>query len=410
MKVIDLNDTKHKLAIIFALIVFLVSFFLELSYFTIRYNNFLFSEKKDFEITTTQFVEQFQKAPVLYSIFISQAIRFRVPKEDFQGTNKWVKYLDFLVLNKNGDIILQNVTDNYKITYKNIWELSYNHLTDLWNGMYLKKMKLIEMSSEFSDIVFIKKLSYPFHDYVYDLLFFFLITLCFSVWFYYIGRFFVNKNLRPVQESLSDMNDFTHNASHELKTPLSVISSNLQLLQTIKVYDEELIVNSLWEIKRIDSLLQELSNFSDINSMWILGELDIQKEIWKILEEYNQEIEKKHITIYLKVHKKTVVKANEHYFYILFSNLLRNAIRYNYEYWNIDILLEKNKISISNTGKDIDPKDLPYIFKRFFKGERSRTSEGFWIWLSLVKKVCDLYKWKIFVTSVNGYTSFEIRF
>jgi signal transduction histidine kinase len=51
------------------------------------------------------------------------------------------------------------------------------------------------------------------------------------------------------------MDDFIHNASHELKTPLSVISSNLQLIKKLKTYEEDLLDNSIDEIKIVDNLI-----------------------------------------------------------------------------------------------------------------------------------------------------------
>jgi signal transduction histidine kinase len=51
------------------------------------------------------------------------------------------------------------------------------------------------------------------------------------------------------------MNDFIHNASHELKTPISVVSSNLQLLKELKSFEPDLILSSIDEIKRIDNLI-----------------------------------------------------------------------------------------------------------------------------------------------------------
>jgi len=68
---------------------------------------------------------------------------------------------------------------------------------------------------------------------------------------------------------------------------------------------------------------------------------------------------------------------NKQYFYIVFSNLLRNAIKYNYENGNITIKLNKNILTISNTGDGIRKEDIPYIFDRFFQSEKSRNVEGF---------------------------------
>jgi signal transduction histidine kinase len=68
-------------------------------------------------------------------------------------------------------------------------------------------------------------------------------------------------------------------------------------------------------------------------------------------------------------------------------------------------------LSISNTWSWISQDDLPHIFDRFFKGEKSRNTQWFGIWLSLVKKICDMYDWKISVVStLNEKTTFEMKF
>jgi signal transduction histidine kinase len=91
--------------------------------------------------------------------------------------------------------------------------------------------------------------------------------------------------------------------------------------------------------------------------------------------------------------------------------LLRNSIKHNNVSWKINIILDKNKLTILNTWNWINEKDLPHIFDRFFKWEKGRNTEGFWIWLSLVKKICDIYSWKILVKSGdNEETIFEIKF
>jgi hypothetical protein len=69
---------------------------------------------------------------------------------------------------------------------------------------------------------------------------------------------------KPVEENISDMKNFIHNAGHELKTPISVIDSNIQLLLDMKTYDEEMILELKTEILKLNSLLQSLINLSDI--------------------------------------------------------------------------------------------------------------------------------------------------
>lgn len=348
---------------------------------------------------------------MIFSIFLREWLRFRPPREEFnKQPERTLRFLNFIVMNSSWNIIAQNLHQDISFSYKNILSLNYDSLKKISPWILAKKVDISYFWWEIQDIIFIKEFSYSLDDYFWDIFFFFLVTLCFSIVFYYIGIFFVDKNLKPVEEALSDMNDFIHNANHELKTPLSVISSNLQIMKAMKIYEEDLILDSMNEIKRMDNLILELSNFSDIQSISESRELDIEKEIQEILNEYQKEIDGKNIKVNLQVIKKISLKANWEYFYIVFSNLLRNAIKYNFESWSIDIILDKNRFAISNTGDMITKEDLGSIFDRFFKGEKSRNTKGFGIWLSLVKKICDIYKWKIIVKSDEKSTIFEIKF
>lgn len=85
---------------------------------------------------------------------------------------------------------------------------------------------------------------YPLHEYLEDIGKFLLFALLFSLPLYFIIKYFVDRTIRPVEENLRDMEDFVHNAGHELKTPLSVIHGDLQMLQTKKEYSE-LFVNEM---------------------------------------------------------------------------------------------------------------------------------------------------------------------
>ncbi len=411
MEKMDLKNTKKQLAIMFAVIVFCVSFFLELSYFTIRYTNLSFYEKKEFNLITNQLSEQFSNNPMVFNIFLTEGLRFRPPREEYnKQPERALRFLNFMVLDSSWNIIAQNLNQNIVFSDKNISSLQYNILKKVSDSVLAKKVDISYFWWDIKDIIFIKELSYSLENYFWDVFFFFLVTVCFSIVFYYIGIFFVDKNLKPVEEALADMNDFIHNANHELRTPISVISSNLQLMKATKSYEVDLVSDSLNEIKRMDNLILELSNFSDIQSISESIELDIQKEIQDIINEYQKEIDAKKINLTFTTIKNFSTKANTEYFYIMFSNLLRNAIKYNFESWSIHINLDKSKISISNTGLPIESSDLPHIFDRFFKWEKARNTQWFWIWLSLVKKICDIYKWKILVKSQSQKTIFEIVF
>lgn len=402
----SLQITKKRLAVIFALIVFFIAFLLEFIYFSLKYYNISYIEKRDFAHITNSFIHEVDRNPRFLDNFLNNFYLRWNGGFSMRGQNPF-RFLDFVIIDKNGDIIFENLNHNDFYTFK-ISKI-YTSSVFFKNGIGVRKIDF-KNQQKLQSIIFFKKQIYSLQDYLKDLFFFFIVNGVFSILFYYIWLYFSGKNLKPIDDILNDMNDFIHNAHHELKTPISVIHSNLQIIKATKNYENSLIENSISEINRIDNLLWELWNLSDINSIWEKEDLDVSKEIQEILQEYEKIIGGKKLQIHLEIKKNTFIKANKHYFYMLFSNLLRNAIKYNIESWDIKIVLDKTKFIISNTGKEISKSDLPYIFNRFFKGEKSRNTEWFGIWLSLVKKICDLYNWKIHVTSDQKNTSFEIVF
>ncbi|MDQ7055986.1 MAG: sensor histidine kinase, partial [Persephonella sp.] len=94
----------------------------------------------------------------------------------------------------------------------------------------------------------------------------------------------------------------------------------------------------------------------------------------------------------------------------LFFNLIENAIKYNYKNGEIIITIKKKSVSIKNTGKPIDRKNIDKIFERFYREDRSRTSEGYGLGLAIVKEIADHYRLKIKVRSEGVHNEFVIKF
>ena len=408
----NLKLTKIRLSIIFAWLVFFIAFFLELFYFSFRYLNFSYFEKQEFESLTNNFVLSINKDSLFLENFLKEKNRFKPSNWRFNNEKQWpwpwwFKFISFVLTNKNWEIIVDWINERFNLNI-DLKDIKNSNLI-LNNWVLIKKIDI--SNNDYWNIYFFKKQIYSFEDYIEDLLMFSIIDIIFSIIFYLIWYIFVNKNLKPVEEIIADMSDFIHNASHELKTPISVISSNLQLIKATKNYDEELVLDSVWEIKRIDWLINWLVELSNIKSTQLKEDIHIENEVKDIINELKSSIEKNNLTLNLEVKKDFVLNTNKQYFYILVSNLLRNAIKYNIENWKINILIDKNKLVISNTWYGIDSWDIDKIFYRFYKTEKSRSTEWFWIWLSLVKKICDIYNWEIVVKSeINKITTFEIHF
>jgi signal transduction histidine kinase len=97
--------------------------------------------------------------------------------------------------------------------------------------------------------------------------------------------------------------------------------------------------------------------------------------------------------------------------HILLMNIVKNAIKYNKKWWEVRITLHKNILTISDTGVWILKQEQDKIFERFYQGDSARSSDGFGIGLSLVKKIADANAWKIKLESEEWKgSSFKIIF
>ncbi len=402
MRNTSLKHTKKRLTIIFTLLVFGIAVLLEWVFFTWKYYNYTYNEKKSFDSVTSKVENKFISLKDIISVYDVWKRVFRMRRwlsNPLNVVNPEDK-VNLIIIDKNeNELVFSNVTDNLNISIVED-ALENNKYSEIKQSEWylIKKIFVKENHKEF-DVLFVKNLRYSFIDYFTDLFWFVFITLMFSVVFYYIWLKFVSKNLEPVERNLRYMQDFIHNAWHELKTPISIIHSNLQLIKATKKFDKTLVKEWLIEINRLDHLIESLVELSNINSVENIEKINLDSEILEIINDYKAEAKKKKIDINFKEIDKKVLTINKQYFYILLSNLIWNAIKYSKSWWKIEIILEKNRLIVKDNWIGISKKNLSKIFDRFFIEEKSRNIEWHWIWLSLVKKISDIYGWKIVVKS-----------
>ena len=409
----NLKYTKIKLTVIFTILVFALAVLLEWVYFSAKYYNYVINEEKKFNTITRSVENKYVSLNELVNAFDiwKKVFKMRNPRLDIRK-DKHDDMVNLLIIDRNKkELVFSNVVNDLTVDFVNdilseneYWQV----LQEEW--FLIKKIKVNEKRTSY-DVLFIKELKYNFWDYLTDLLGFIFITLIFSAWFYYAWYRFVSKNLEPVEANLKDMQDFIHNAWHELKTPIAIIHSNLQLIKETKTYEKELVVEWLTEINRLNHLIESLVELSNINSSEYTEETNINNEIKTIIKDFKVEAEKKDIKIKFNKTDEKNLTINKQYFYILFSNLIWNAIKYSEKWWKIEITLDRNKITIKDNWVGISKENLEKIFDRFYMVEQSRNNEWHGIWLSLVKKIADIYKWKIKVKSDEGEGSqFVIEF
>jgi two-component system phosphate regulon sensor histidine kinase PhoR len=221
------------------------------------------------------------------------------------------------------------------------------------------------------------------------------------------------------EKEVADMkNDFVSNVSHELRTPLASIKAYIEMLIDGEADDEktktefyEVIQN---EANRLSRLIDNILNISRIES----GLVKINKQpqsltviLKEALEVIAPQAKGKQITLQeslTPVFYQTIADRDMLYQAVL--NLLSNAVKYTPEGGSISIQTEVNEAKkkvmarISDTGVGIPPKDLPFVFDKFYRVEaNSRMAKGTGLGLSLVKHIVEtVHHGRIFVESTHG--------
>lgn len=206
-----------------------------------------------------------------------------------------------------------------------------------------------------------------------------------------------------------NMKEFTENAAHEMQTPLAVVQSKIELLlQDANLTDDQLgsLVQASTALKRLSNLNQSLLLLAKIeNNQYETHEvLSLAKVAKKYIQLFDEIIKDKRLTVEANFSEEFVVSMHSFLADSLISNLVGNAIKYNYTGGKITLSSNESSFSISNTSNmaAIDPQQL---FKRFNKQKSSGdTSNG--LGLAIVKKICDTHHLSITYQHHNGVHTF----
>lgn len=204
-------------------------------------------------------------------------------------------------------------------------------------------------------------------------------------------------------------NDFFANASHELKTPLAVISGAVETLQGPAKDDKNaqneflsLIATQTTHMTRLVQSLLKLARQQMMQATTKkIAIVDLLQQL--IYDIKNKAEQKKQNFIFNKPTQSPLLTANPTELYHLFQNLIDNAIKYGDENTPIKINVEVQKklllISVQNTGPLILPSDIPHLFDRFYRGKNKTTAEGSGLGLSIAQQLTQKYNGTIHVQS-----------
>jgi len=214
--------------------------------------------------------------------------------------------------------------------------------------------------------------------------------------------------------------DFIANLSHELKTPMTVIAGFAEGLLdgTIRREDEErylgVISSETRRLSRLVKSMLEISTLKETDVITILeSSFDISEVARLSLLSLEGKIEKKQLFVEAELPDDEIMaRGDKDAITQVVYNLIDNAIKFSNHGSTIGIKLWKQKdrvsVSITNHGENIPSEELPHIFERFHKIDKSRgiDRDGVGLGLYIVKAILDSHSEDIFVTSSNGVTKF----
>lgn len=212
---------------------------------------------------------------------------------------------------------------------------------------------------------------------------------------------------------ISRERNFTRDASHELRSPLTVINIAADMLLTEQQLSKPM-QNSIYRIKRAASDMEELTQAF----LLLARESDqaLSYEQVCINDVIKEEIERAHVLnrnkkliIHYKPQALLTTMASAKVLSVLFGNIIRNAILYT-DKGSVEILIQKKTVIIKDSGKGITEQQVNEIFKPYYRGQDS-TGNGYGIGLTIVKRFSDRFNWPIKIDSKpHSGTTIEIQF
>ena len=194
-----------------------------------------------------------------------------------------------------------------------------------------------------------------------------------------------------ISNDFNEQKEYTENVSHEIQTPLAIISSKAdELLQSDNLKKDEM--------EHLEIIMHTTSRLAKINQALILltkidnkfytdqSTISIGSIIREKLDFFKDLILEKEISLNLIVEKPLDFNMNKYLADTLFLNIIKNAIMHNFKGGSIEVYLSSTSLKIINDGPELLNKDN--IFKRFI---RSSNKDSLGIGLSIVKKICNFY-------------------
>lgn len=251
------------------------------------------------------------------------------------------------------------------------------------------------------------------------------IGLGFLIFVYIVGNIMARKAMEPIYKSFERQRQFTADASHELRSPLTVLLSSTEAVladidSSMSPFVFQTLLDMKDEIKKINKIVADLLTLARVDAevqKIFREEFDVVPVIKGAVHSLSSLAAKKNMHLVLEIPDKLVVFADKERLYQLIYLLLDNAIKYTMENGEIKLSASMSEdqifgFSVKDTGIGIAPEDQKRIFERFYRVDkaRSRDQGGTGLGLSIAEWIVDAHGGSITVNSILGQgTTFYVK-
>ena len=220
----------------------------------------------------------------------------------------------------------------------------------------------------------------------------------------------VRRMVKPVEEAFTRQKQFVSDASHELKTPLAVISANAEVLES-EIGENEYLGYIRSEVSRTDNLVKNLLLLARMDQGKISMEMkpfDLGRSLLDVILPFESTVYEAGKTLETEIPDGVEYAGNEAMIQQLAVILLSNALKYSDEHGKIRVCLrtagKQREILVENTGKAIPEADQAHLFDRFWRGDsaHSRQTDGHGLGLAIARGIAEAHHGRISVHSREG--------
>lgn len=216
--------------------------------------------------------------------------------------------------------------------------------------------------------------------------------------------------VRPLKETFEKQKQFISDASHELKTPLTVISANADVLSG-EISGNKWLDYIQDQVKRMNVLVNELLNLTRLENNtanFIRTDFDLSKAVESTALPFECQAFEMNKNFVLDIDTGITVNGSEQHIKQMTAIFIDNAIKYSNDGGTVRVSLKKDGdkkiLSVFNTGTGVKDSDKDKIFERFYKTDESRNSSagGYGLGLAIAKSIADRHKFRIHVDNTEG--------